>query len=49
MYQDLFDKVTEIFQMNGKDILSVNKFWYILMDEYSFLSNPIIKMFLRII
>lgn len=47
MNQDLFDKLTEILQKNGKDILNDNKFWYILMDEYSFLSNTIIKMFFK--
>ena len=47
MYQDLFDKVTEILQKNGKDILNDNKFWHILMDEYSFKSNPILKMIFK--
>ncbi|MCH5216043.1 MAG: hypothetical protein J1F10_03810 [Muribaculaceae bacterium] len=47
MYQDLFDKVTEIIQKSGKDVLNDNKFWYILMDEYSFQSNPILKMIFK--
>ena len=47
MYQDLFDKVTKILQKNGKDILNDNKFWYILRDEYSFQSNPILKMIFK--
>lgn len=43
MFQNLFDKVSEIIQRNGKDILKENKFWYILMDEYNFNSEPVLK------
>lgn len=45
--QDLFDKVSEIIQTNGKDILKDNKFWSILTDVYSFQKDPILKIIFK--
>lgn len=43
VYEALINTVTRIVRRNGEDIITSPKFWHILADSYSFMTEPSLK------